>query len=141
MAGMRSRYLSSGELARHAGLNPETLRYYERRGLLPRPARTESGHRRYAPEAASLLRLIKRAQDLGFTLAEVGGMLREMGRPRAVCDDVCQVIRTKIGQVDREIARLRIQRARLMKLQASCPSRRPLRECPVVVELQKPKRR
>lgn len=138
---MSPRYLSSGELAREAGVNPESLRYYERRNLLPPPARTEGGHRRYDPEAVSLLRLIKRAQELGFTLAEIRELLRGLERPRAVCDDVCQVIEAKIGQVDEELARLKAQRARLSKLQAACPRTRPLRECPVIVELKRPTRR
>lgn len=140
---MRERYLSSGELARETGLNPETLRYYERRGILPRPERTASGHRRYGHEAVSLLRLIKRAQDLGFTLAEIRDLLRGLERPKAVCDDVCRAIETKIGQLDQELARLKSQRERLSRLRAACPRTRPLRECPVIVELQgaTPKRR
>ncbi len=140
---MSERYLSSGELAREAGVNAETLRYYERRNLLPRPARTASGHRRYDPEAISLLRLIKRAQELGFTLAEIRELLRGLERPQAVCDDVCKVIEAKIGQVDQELARLRGQRMRLSRLRAACPRTRPLRECPVIVELKgsTPKRR
>lgn len=138
---MSQRYLSSGELAREAGVNSETLRYYERRDLLPRPARTASGHRRYGPEAVALLRLIKRAQNLGFTLAEIRELLRGLERPRAICDYVCQVIGAKIGHIDQELARLRTQRLRLSRLRAACPRTRPLRECPVVVELKKPKPR
>ena len=140
---MSQRYLSSGELARKAGVNSETLRYYERRDLLPRPERTASGHRRYGPEAVALLRLIKRAQELGFTLAEIRELLRGLERPSAVCDDVCQVIEAKIGHIDHELARLRTQRVRLSRLRAACPRTRPLRECPVIVELKgvTPKRR
>lgn len=138
---MSQRYLSSGELARHAGVNTETLRYYERQKLLPLPARTESGHRRYDPGAVSLLLLIKRAQDLGFTLAEIRELLRGLEQPGAVCDDVCQVVEAKIGQVDEELARLRAQRMRLSRLRAACPRTRPLRECPVIVELRTPTER
>ncbi len=140
---MSQRFLSSGELAREAGVNSETLRYYERQGLLPRPARTANGHRRYEPEAVSVLRLIKRSQELGFTLAEIRELLRGLERPGAVCDDVCQAIEAKIGRVDQELVRLRSQRARLSRLRAACPRTRPLDECPVVVELKgtTPKRR
>ncbi len=140
---MSTRSLSSGELAREAGVNVETLRYYERRGLLPRPTRTGSGHRRYDFEALSLLRLIKRGQEIGFTLAEIHELLRGLERPKAVCDDVCQVIEAKIGQVNQELARLHSQRERLSRLRAACPRTRPLRECPVIVELAgtTPKRR
>ncbi len=133
---MSQKFLSSGELAREAGVNLETLRYYERRGLLQRPARTASGHRRFDPETVSLLRLIKRGQELGFTLAEIRELLRGLERPKAVCDDVCQAIEAKISHVDQELARLRSQRARLSRLRAACPRTRPLRECPVIVELK-----
>lgn len=140
---MSKRFLTSGQLAREAGVNLETLRYYERRGLLSRPARTASGHRRYDPEAVALLRLIKRAQELGFTLAEICELLRGLERPKAVCDDVCRVIEAKIGQVEEELARLKAKRDRLSRLRAACPRTRPLRECPVIVELKgaTPKRR
>lgn len=140
---MSHRFLSSGELAREAGVNPETLRFYERRGLLTRPARTASGHRRYDPEAVPLLPLIKRAQELGFTLAEIRELLRGLERPRAVCDDICQAIERKLGQLNQELARLKSLHARLSRLRAACPRTRPLRECPVIVELKEatPKRR
>ena len=64
-----------GEVARRAGVNVETLRYYERRGLLPEPERLPSGHRRYDEETVRFLRAIKEAQSVGFTLAEIGDYL------------------------------------------------------------------
>ncbi|MFI0369722.1 MerR family transcriptional regulator [Actinomadura sp. 1N219] len=67
--------LRSGQVAAAAGVNPQTLRYYERRGLLDDPARTPGGHRVYPPETVTLLRVIKTAQRLGFTLDEVAGLL------------------------------------------------------------------
>ncbi|TWD82851.1 DNA-binding transcriptional MerR regulator [Kribbella amoyensis] len=67
--------MRSGELAAAAGVNQQTLRYYERRGLLPEPDRSLGGHRTYPPEALERLRLIKAAQRLGFTLAEIAGLL------------------------------------------------------------------
>lgn len=70
MTGIRS-----GRLAREAGVNPETLRYYERRGLLAEPRRSLGGHRLYPPETVGTLRTIKAAQRLGFTLDEVAGLL------------------------------------------------------------------
>jgi DNA-binding transcriptional MerR regulator len=80
--------LRSGRLAELAGVNPQTLRYYERRGLLPRPARSAGGHRLYPPGDVTLIRVIKAAQRLGFTLDEVAelvdGRRREPGlRSRA----------------------------------------------------------
>ncbi|GIF99008.1 MerR family transcriptional regulator [Catellatospora citrea] len=67
--------LRSGELAEAAGVNPQTLRYYERRGLLAEPARSPGGHRLYPPEALTLLQVIKAAQRLGFTLDEVAELV------------------------------------------------------------------
>jgi MerR family mercuric resistance operon transcriptional regulator len=67
--------LRSGELADAAGVNPQTLRYYERRGLLSQPERTLGGHRLYPPEAVTVLRVIKVAQRLGFTLDEIADLL------------------------------------------------------------------
>jgi MerR family mercuric resistance operon transcriptional regulator len=135
---MSTRHLSSGELAREAGLNLETLRYYERRGLLPPPSRAESGHRRYDPESVSLLRHIKRAQGLGFTLAEIRDLIRGLESPKAVCDDICRAIEAKLSQLDRDLAMMRERRKRLQSLRAACPRTRPLRECPVIVELKQP---
>jgi len=135
-----ARFLSRGELAREVGVNAETLRYYERRGLIDQPARTASGHRRYDSEAASLVRMIRRSQDLGFTLSEIRDLLRELKQPKAICDDVCQAIETRIGRVNEELARLRSLRGRLTRLRSTCPRTRPLRECPVIVELRAPER-
>jgi DNA-binding transcriptional MerR regulator len=67
--------MRSGQLAAAAGVNLQTLRYYERRGLLPEPTRTLGGHRAYPPEAVTRLRLIKSAQRLGFTLTEITDLL------------------------------------------------------------------
>jgi DNA-binding transcriptional MerR regulator len=77
--------LRAGGLAAAAGVNPQTLRYYERRGLLPRPDRTLGGHRVYPPAAVGRVRAIKAAQRLGFTLNEVTGLLAagRRGRPDA----------------------------------------------------------
>lgn len=71
--------MRTGEVARAAGVNQQTLRYYERRGLLPDPDRSPGGHRLYDPAAVTVLRVIKAAQRLGFTLDEVADLL-EVGR-------------------------------------------------------------
>ena len=76
--------MRAGEAARRAGVNVETLRYYERRGLLPVPARMPGGHRRYDEDAVRFLRAIKDTQALGFTLAEIEDYLRVVRRGRAL---------------------------------------------------------
>lgn len=97
--------LRSGRLAEAAGVNHQTLRYYERRGLLPEPERTLGGHRLYPPEALTLLRVIKAAQRLGFTLGEISELLdarREPGlRARA---------EAKLAEVEARIADLGVVR-------------------------------
>ncbi len=98
--------LRSGELAGAAGVNVQTLRYYERRGLLPAPDRSLGGHRLYPPETLTTLRLIKAAQRIGFTLDEVGDVL-DLGRRRHRTDHGLQArAATKLAEVEAKIADL-----------------------------------
>ncbi len=127
--------MSSGELARVAGVNVETLRFYERRGLLPKPGRTVSGHRRYGAETLERIQLIKRAQALGFSLPEIAALLDAMNDSRANCEDVCATVQVKLDHMDQLLAKLRAQRRRLLTLRDACPHVLPLRECPVIEEL------
>lgn len=102
MTGMRS-----GELAAAAGVNAQTLRYYERRGLLAEPDRSPGGHRMYPDAALSVLRVIKAAQRLGFTLDEVADLLRatQLGRRRT--DAGLQTrASAKLAEVDAKLAEL-----------------------------------
>ncbi len=97
--------LRPGQVAAAAGVNRQTLRYYERRGLLAQPERTLGGHRLYPPRAVTVLRVIKTAQRLGFTLDEIGDLLDTLGRhergPRL--HDRAQA---KLADLDRQIADL-----------------------------------
>jgi DNA-binding transcriptional MerR regulator len=104
--------LRSGELARAAGVNPQTLRYYERRGLLQRPRRSPGGHRLYPPEALALLGVIKAAQRLGFTLDEVAELL-EAGRRPHLNGPLHERAVAKLAQIDHKIAQLRTIREAL----------------------------
>jgi DNA-binding transcriptional MerR regulator len=97
--------LRSGELASAAGVNVQTLRYYERRGLLAEPVRSLGGHRYYPPEAVALLGVIKAAQRLGFTLDEVGELLEAARRPHPT-PDLRQRAVEKLAEIDRKIAHL-----------------------------------
>ena len=107
MTGTR---LRSGEVAAAAGVNPQTLRYYERRGLLAPPERTLGGHRLYRPEAVTTLRVIKAAQRLGFTLDEVTDLL-ETGRHRhgSFRQPALQTrAKAKLAEVEQKIADLSV---------------------------------
>ncbi|MFB6839912.1 MerR family transcriptional regulator [Streptomyces sp. NPDC056361] len=99
--------LRSGQVAEAAGVNVQTLRYYERRGLLAAPARTNGGHRLYGEEAVTVLRVIKAAQRLGFTLEDVAELLEtgrhRHGRPVAGLQDRAAA---KLAEVDAKITDL-----------------------------------
>ncbi|WP_371786940.1 MerR family transcriptional regulator, partial [Streptosporangium subroseum] len=100
--------LRSGQLAQAAGVNPQTLRYYERRGLLAEPERTLGGHRLYAPQAVTVVRMIKTAQRLGFTLDEVADLL-EAGTHRRRPDIGLQdYTRAKLAEVEAKISDLNL---------------------------------
>src|ERR1051325_6659312 len=102
-----------GEVAARAGVNVETLRYYERRGLLPEPQRTPSGHRRYDEETVRFLRAIKEAQAVGFTLAEIDEHLRTTRGSRSAPQALRIRMAAKIDELDGRIAALRRMRDEL----------------------------
>jgi redox-sensitive transcriptional activator SoxR len=105
-----------GEVAERAGVNVETLRYYERRGLLPTPDRTPSGHRRYDEETVRFLGAIKEAQAVGFTLAEIAEYLRAARRSAAPSEALRVRMAAKIDQIDARIAALQRMREELARV-------------------------
>lgn len=120
--------LRSGELAEAAGVNPQTLRYYERRGLLAAPVRSPGGHRQYPAEGLTILRVIKTAQRLGFTLEEVAELV-DLGRHRHRQSDRGLQVRAaaKLTEIDGKIADLqRIAVALREAVDAGCDD---LTEC------------
>ncbi len=126
-----------GEIAAGARVNVETLRYYERRGLIQQPSRRPSGYREYEPEAARRVRFIKRAQQLGFTLREIEELLRLRDDKFGRCADVRAAAREKIADVDRKIAALRAVRGALATLEATCARRGEGRRCPLLEALDR----
>src|SRR5687767_6127588 len=104
------------EVAERAGVNVETLRYYERRGLLPSPDRAPSGHRRYDEETVRFLRAIKEAQAVGFTLAEIAEYLRASRRSAAPSEALRVRMAAKIDEIDDRIAALRRMREELARV-------------------------
>jgi MerR family copper efflux transcriptional regulator len=127
--------LTSGQTAKAAGVGVETLRFYERKGLLPRPTRRTSGYRVYTPESVARLAFIKRAQRLGFTLKEVKDLLRLRDDPKAGRSDVRSKTAAKIADLDAAIADLQAKRAELVALAAECSGDGPAAACPIVVGL------
>lgn len=118
--------LRVSEVAGAAGINTETLRYYERRGLIEKPARSPGGHRLYDEQAVTTLRVIKAAQRLGFTLDEVADLI-EVGRRRGPAADLQTRAREKLVEVDQRIADLTTIRSSLVAaIDAGC---KDLHEC------------
>ncbi|RUL87938.1 Hg(II)-responsive transcriptional regulator [Tautonia sociabilis] len=127
--------LKTGELAQQAGVNVETLRFYERKGLLPDPPRRQSGYRQYPEESVDRIRFIKRAQEVGFSLDEIRELLALRVRPGTTCSGVRQRVEQKIRDVRRKIADLEAIERALTELTASCSSRGPISECPILENL------
>lgn len=129
------RDLSIGQLARTARVNVETIRYYERRGLIPEPPRRESGYRQYSEDAVSRIQFIKRAKELGFSLKEISELLSLRVDPDTTCGDVKRRAEVKIAEVDEKIRALQKIKKALTKLAALCRGSGPTSECPIMEAL------
>ena len=122
-------------MAAQARVNPQTLRYYERRGLLPEPARSAAGYRAYSPQAVQIVRFIKRAQDLGFALDDIESLLHlAEGGPEG-CEATRAMSVEKIADLDVRIADLQAMRTALARLVATCEQPRNHRECPILAQI------
>ncbi len=124
--------LSIGQLAAAADVGVETLRYYEREGLLPEPPRSPSGYRRFPPEAIVRIRFIRRAKTLGFTLREIRELFALRVDPEKSCADVRALAKAKILDIEAKIADLARIRGVLNELALACRGRGPTRECPIL---------
>ncbi|MGH9076474.1 MAG: MerR family DNA-binding protein [Acidimicrobiales bacterium] len=124
--------MRSAEVASEAGVNVQTLRYYERRGLLAEPERLDSGYRAYGPEAVRVVKFVKRAQGLGFTLEEIESLLVLAGGGPASCDAARGLAEEKIARLEEKIASLMTMRDSLRQLTETCTRPRSRRECPLL---------
>lgn len=124
-----------GEVAAAAGVNIQTLRYYERRRLLPQPKRNAGDQREYPAETVRLIRFIKRAQELGFTLAEVEELLRLRENRTRGRSRVQALAAAKVEDIDGKIRHLRQMRKALHVLLDSCQCAGGQLECPILEAL------
>lgn len=124
--------LRIGEVAKQAGVNLDTIRYYERRGLLPKPPRTAANYRTFPADTVRRVRFVKRAQELGFTLDEIKELLSLRARPQARCADVYRRAEAKIGDIDLKMRSLRSIREALAALMAQCAGQEPATDCPIL---------
>ncbi len=127
--------LHIGKVARAAGVNIQTLRYYERRRLLRPAGRALNGYRWYNAESVRLLRFVKRAQGLGFSLREVQALLRLRETRGVPCAQVRERAERKIAEIVAKERQLAAIRRALGKLVASCRTERSRRECPILEAL------
>lgn len=130
--------MTIGELAQKAGVNVQTVRYYEREGLLPEAHRwPDSGYRDFDDEALQRLRFIRSAKELGFTLREIKELLEMRVLPGESCAEVRLLIRAKLAEVDRRMKDMRRLRRVLVKMDEKCSNRADLRNCPALWAMEK----
>ncbi len=121
-----------GKLAEQSRVNLQTIRYYEREGLLPKPSRLPSGYRVFSRDAVRRVRFIKRAQELGFSLKEIKELLSIRVDPRSDCSAVQRLAKAKLADIDQKIRTLQAMKTVLTKLATACPGRGPSTECPIL---------
>jgi MerR family transcriptional regulator, copper efflux regulator len=128
--------LTIGEVAAQAEVHIETLRYYERRGLVERPPRSASNYRLYPEEAVRRVRFMKRAQELGFSLNDIKELLSLRAAPEAGCRDVRAHAEAKIKDIDEKIGALTAMKHALSTLVMACSGEAPLGDCWILESLE-----
>ncbi|WP_318618142.1 Hg(II)-responsive transcriptional regulator [Sporosarcina sp. YIM B06819] len=124
-----------GELAEKCNVNKETIRYYERLGLMPKPSRTESGYRIYTEQTVDRLNFIKRIQELGFTLNEIDKLLGVVDCDEAKCRNMYDFTVYKIEDIQQKIRDLKKIEQMLINLKERCPANKDIYECPIIETL------
>src|SRR3954468_15849288 len=129
-------HLTVGALAAQAGVNLQTIRYYERRGLLPRPPRTPSGYRAFPHDSVARVRFIKRAQALGFSLRDARELLDLRQRPSGACSPAQRRARATLADVEAKIRDLQSIRRQLRRLTRACAAHPRPDSCPILLALE-----
>lgn len=124
--------LKIGDVAERGGVNLQTIHYYEREGLLPEPLRLASGYRMFPESAVRRVRFIRRAQELGFSLAEIRDLLSLRENAEAGAQDMRERARAKVTDIEEKIRTLRAMKNALNALAESCPGCGPLSEWPIL---------
>jgi MerR family mercuric resistance operon transcriptional regulator len=124
--------MTRGEVAERSGVNRETVRYYEQRGLIPEPPRTDGVYRTYDERYVERIRFIKRAQELGFSLKEIGELLALRLDPEGACGDVRAKATAKLEDVREKIRDLQRIEAVLGRLVTACSGEGPTSDCPIL---------
>ena len=130
------RTISTGQLAKAAGVGVETLRFYERKGLLEVPPRKDSGYRQYDDEAVARLRFIRQAQLVGFTLKEIRELLALRDDPATGRADIRSRATAKVADIDAKVTALLAMRASLTELLSTCDGDGPASGCPILTTFE-----
>ncbi len=133
--------MTIGRVAENAGVGVETVRFYERKGLIAQPKRPEHGFRVYSDDAVRRLRFIRQAQELGFSLREIEDLLALRTDPGSDCADVRERAVTKLDDVESKIRQLRRIRGALKQVIAACPGRGALNSCSIIEAMENPEER
>jgi MerR family mercuric resistance operon transcriptional regulator len=129
-------HLKIGQLAKQANVNIQTIRYYERIGLMTSPQKLESGYRLYSDNDITRVKFIKRSQNLGFSLKEIKTLLTLRVEPEVSCDQVRKQAETKIQEIEIKIHELKQIKQALTKLVTACLDNHPTSECPILEALE-----
>lgn len=125
--------MTIGQVAKQADIGIETIRFYERKGLLAKPSRRESGYRQYDEQVISQLLFIRRAQGLGFSLKEIEELLALRFNPKSTCGAVKGRAEVKIADIEQKISDLQKMRKSLLKLTNACSGgSSSVSECPIL---------
>ncbi len=128
--------LTRGALAKRGQVNIETIRYYEREGLLPNPPRSPAGYRVFFEEDVRRVRFIKRTQELGFSLKEIKELLALKIEPGSTRADVRARAEAKIAEIEEKIKTLRSMKRSLERLTESCSGCGPIAGCPILESVE-----
>lgn len=138
---MREETFTIGKVARLGGVGVETVRFYEREGLIPEPPRRASGYRQYSPAMIDRIRFIRKAKALGFTLGEIKELLNLSVAPKMTCANVKRKALEKIKEVDAKIDHLKQIKKSLNRLMKQCRDNEPVSECPILENLESGRRK
>lgn len=124
--------LKIGEVAKKANVGIETIRFYEREGLIPCPVRLQSGYRQYSEDTVRRIQFIKNAKELGFSLKEISGLFALRVKSKTKCGDIKKKAEAKIADIDERIKTLQRMKNALKKLASQCKGTGPIGDCPIL---------
>ncbi|WP_455208517.1 heavy metal-responsive transcriptional regulator [Kaarinaea lacus] len=124
--------MTIGQVAKQTGVSVETIRFYEKEGLIDEPERNPSGYRQYPAETIKRVLFIQRAKEVGFTLKEIHDLLSLQEKPEACCGDILSKAERKVAQIEAKINELQRMKNALQQLTTQCASDSGLDDCPIL---------